>query len=45
MGHYGRKGTSPLRVLSIEASGFFSHEPIIVAYEGAKNTVIEGIGG
>ena len=29
-------------VLSIEASGFFSHEPIIVAYEEGKNVVIEG---
>ena len=29
-------------VLSIEASGFFSHEPIIVTYEGEKTIVIEG---
>ncbi len=29
-------------VLSIEASGFFSHEPIIVAQEGGRNVVIEG---
>ena len=29
-------------VLSIEASGFFPHEPIIVAYEDEKNVVIEG---
>ena len=29
-------------VLSIEASGFFPHEPIIVAHENGKNVVIEG---
>ena len=29
-------------VLSIEASGFFSHEPLIVARENGKNVVIEG---
>ena len=29
-------------VLSIAASGFFRHEPIIVAYEDGKNVVIEG---
>lgn len=29
-------------VLSIAASGFFSHEPLIVAAEGGKNVVIEG---
>ena len=29
-------------VLSIEASGFFAHEPIIVAFEEEKNIVIEG---
>ena len=29
-------------VMSIEASGFFSHEPLIVALEGGKNIVIEG---
>ena len=29
-------------VLSIEASGFFSHEPIIVSQENDKNVVIEG---
>ena len=29
-------------VLSIEASGFFSHEPIIVTRENGKNVVIEG---
>ena len=29
-------------VLSIEASGFFSHEPIIVVHEDGKNVVIEG---
>ena len=29
-------------VLSIEASGFFSHEPIIIAHEDGKNVVIEG---
>ena len=29
-------------VLSIAASGFFPHEPIIVAKEGGKNVVIEG---
>ena len=29
-------------VLSIEASGFFPHEPIIVACENDKNVVIEG---
>ena len=29
-------------VLSIAASGFFSHEPLIVAQEGGKNVVIEG---
>lgn len=29
-------------VLSIEASGFFPHEPIIVAHEDGKNVVIEG---
>ena len=29
-------------VLSIEASGFFSHEPIIVAREDGENVVIEG---
>jgi hypothetical protein len=29
-------------VMSIEASGFFPHEPIIVAHENGKNVVIEG---
>ena len=29
-------------VLSIAASGFFSHEPLIVARENGKNVVIEG---
>ena len=29
-------------VLSISASGFFRHEPIIVAKEGSRNVVIEG---
>ena len=29
-------------VLSIEASGFFPHEPVIVARENEKNVVIEG---
>ena len=29
-------------VLSIEASGYFAHEPIIVALEDGKNVVIEG---
>lgn len=29
-------------VLSIAASGFFSHEPVIVASENGKNVVIEG---
>ena len=29
-------------VMSIEASGFFPHEPLIVAHEGGKNVVIEG---
>ena len=29
-------------VLSIEASGFFTHEPLIVTEEGEKYTVIEG---
>ena len=29
-------------VMSIAASGFFSHEPMIVAPEGGKNVVIEG---
>ena len=29
-------------VLSIEASGFFSHEPLIVALEGNRHVVIEG---
>ncbi len=29
-------------VLSIEASGFFPHEPLIVTQEGEKNIVIEG---
>ena len=29
-------------VLSIAASGFFSHEPLIVATENGKNVVIEG---
>ena len=29
-------------VLSIEASGFFTHEPIIVTHEDGKNIVIEG---
>ena len=29
-------------VMSIAASGFFSHEPIIVAKENGKNVVIEG---
>ena len=29
-------------VLSIEASGFFAHEPIIVTQENGKNVVIEG---
>lgn len=29
-------------VLSIAASGFFRHEPLIVAREGEKNVVIEG---
>ena len=29
-------------VLSIEASGFFSHEPIIVIQEDGKNVVVEG---
>ena len=29
-------------VLSIEASGFFFHEPIIVSQESGKNVVIEG---
>ncbi len=29
-------------VMSIIASGFFSHEPVIVAKEGEKNVVIEG---
>ena len=29
-------------VLSIAASGFFRHEPLIVAREGGKNVVIEG---
>lgn len=29
-------------VLSIQASGFFPHEPIIVAREDGKNVVIEG---
>ena len=29
-------------VLSIVASGFFRHEPLIVAQEGGKNVVIEG---
>ena len=28
--------------MSIAASGFFSHEPLIVAQEGGKNVVIEG---
>lgn len=29
-------------VMSIAASGFFSHEPLVVAQEGRKNVVIEG---
>ena len=29
-------------VMSIAASGFFPHEPLIVAHEGEKNVVIEG---
>ena len=29
-------------VMSIAASGFFSHEPLVVAEEGGKNVVIEG---
>ena len=29
-------------VMSIEASGFFPHEPIIIAHENGKNVVIEG---
>ena len=29
-------------VLSIAASGYFSHEPVIVAMEGGSNVVIEG---
>lgn len=29
-------------MLSIAASGYFSHEPVIVADEGGKNVVIEG---
>ena len=29
-------------VMSIAASGFFSHEPLVVAQEGGKNVVIEG---
>lgn len=29
-------------VMSIAASGFFPHEPLIVAHESGKNTVIEG---
>ena len=29
-------------VMSIAASGFFAHEPLIVAQEGKKNIVIEG---
>ena len=29
-------------VMSIASSGFFSHEPLIVAQEGEKNVVIEG---
>ena len=29
-------------VMSIAASGFFSHEPLVVTQEGGKNVVIEG---
>ena len=29
-------------VMSIAASGFFAHEPLVVAQEGGKNVVIEG---